>query len=77
MNAHCERFNRTVQEEFLDYHEDLFFTDLSALNDKLFDWLLWYNGERPHWALQLQSPLEFIARHYPGECNMCWPDTQI
>jgi transposase InsO family protein len=75
MNAHCERFNRTVQEEFLDYHEDLFFTDLSAFNDKLMDWLLWYNGERPHWALQLQSPLQFIARHYPGECNMCWPDT--
>ena len=23
MNAHAERFNRTVQEEFLDYHEDL------------------------------------------------------
>ena len=23
MNAHVERFNRTVQEEFLIYHEDL------------------------------------------------------
>ena len=23
MNAHVERFNRTFQEEFLDYHEDL------------------------------------------------------
>ena len=23
MNAHVERFNRTLQEEFLDYHEDL------------------------------------------------------
>lgn len=26
MNAHAERFNRTVQEEFLDYHEDLLWT---------------------------------------------------
>jgi transposase InsO family protein len=75
MNAHCERFNRTVQEEFVDYHEDLLFTDLGAFNDKLMDWLLWYNGERPHWALQLQSPLQFIARHYPERCNMYWPDT--
>jgi len=22
MNAHCERFNRTVQDEFVDYHLD-------------------------------------------------------
>ena len=38
MNARCERFNRTLQEEFLDYHEELLFTDLKAFNDKLFDW---------------------------------------
>ena len=40
MNARCERFNRTLQNEFLDYHEELLFTDLKARNDKLFDWLL-------------------------------------
>jgi transposase InsO family protein len=73
MNAHCEHFNRTVQEEFLDYHEDLLFKDF--VEHKIMDWLLWYNGERPHYALQLQSPIQFIARHYPDECNMCWPDT--
>ena len=27
MNAHCERFNRTVQEECIDYHYDLLFLD--------------------------------------------------
>lgn len=32
MNAHAERFNRTVQEEFLDYHEDLLFSDTQAFN---------------------------------------------
>lgn len=52
-----------MQEEFLDHHEDLFFTDLTACNDKLMDWLLWYNSERPHGVLPLQSPLQFIARH--------------
>jgi transposase InsO family protein len=33
MNAHCERFNRTLQEEFVDYHRtDLI--DLNSFNQK-------------------------------------------
>ena len=31
MNAHAERFNRTLQEQFVDYHEDLLFDDLTAI----------------------------------------------
>jgi transposase InsO family protein len=31
MNAHAERFNRTIQESFVDYHEELLFTDLALL----------------------------------------------
>jgi len=30
MNAHCERFNHTIQDEFVDYHETLLFDDLDA-----------------------------------------------
>jgi transposase InsO family protein len=48
MNAHVERFNRTIQESFVDYHEDLLFTDLDRFNQKLADWLVIYNAERPH-----------------------------
>jgi transposase InsO family protein len=48
MNAHVERFNRTIQESFVDYHEDLLFTDLDRFNQKLADWLVFYNAERPH-----------------------------
>jgi hypothetical protein len=52
MNAHCERFNRTVQEEFLDYHYDLLFLDeLTELNLELLRSLSWYNLERPHFSL--------------------------
>ncbi len=40
----------------MDYHEELLFTDLKAFNDKLFDWLLWYNTQRPHHALGLNTP---------------------
>jgi len=40
----------------VDYHKDLLFTDLKAFNDKLFDWLLWYNTERPHHAWDSTPP---------------------
>jgi transposase InsO family protein len=83
MNAHCERFNRTVQDEFVDYHEALLFTDLYGFNLKLLDWLNWYNRERPHFSLTepvpgrktpaLLSPLQFLYKYH--QCNMCWPDT--
>ncbi|MES0328174.1 MAG: integrase core domain-containing protein [Gammaproteobacteria bacterium] len=43
MNAHCERFNRTIQEDFVDYNKELLFSDLAAFNEKLADWLVWYN----------------------------------
>jgi hypothetical protein len=32
MNAHCERFNRTVQEEFFDVPEKLLFYELPQFN---------------------------------------------
>lgn len=34
MNARAERFNRTIQECFVN-HEDLLFTDLAAFNKSL------------------------------------------
>jgi transposase InsO family protein len=39
MNAHCERFNRTIQDEFVDYHlNDLYTT--AIFNEKLMEWLV-------------------------------------
>lgn len=84
MNAHCERFNRTVQEECIDYHYDLLFLDdLTEFNLELLRWLSWYNLERPHFSLtipipgrktpQLISPVQFLHRTH--QCNMYWPDT--
>ncbi len=76
MNAHVERFNRTIQEEFVDFHEDLLLTDTMAFNDKLFDYLTWYNLYRPHHALQLQSPMQVICNYLQSnQCNMYWPNT--
>jgi transposase InsO family protein len=73
MNAHCERFNRTLQEEFVDYHRiDLI--DLYKFNQKLFDYLFWFNGFRPHFALQCKSPVQFLLDQPNHQCNMWWPD---
>jgi fatty-acyl-CoA synthase len=55
-NAHIERFNRTLQESFVDYHEDLLFTDLHLFNQKLADWLVFSNAQRPHSSLGERPP---------------------
>ncbi len=75
MNAHCERFNRTLQEEFVDYHEALLFDDLEAFNQRLFLWLGWYNLERPHHALALRTPIEVISAFVHQPCRIYWPNT--
>ncbi len=58
----CERFNCTVpesiQEQLVDCREDLLFTDLEGFNKKLADWLVKYNGVRPHKGLGLQTPVK-------------------
>ncbi len=74
MNPQAERFNRTIQEEFVDYHEELLFTDLDAFNRKLTDWLLWYNTERPHYTHGQIPPMQFVAENFP-ECHMYWTHT--
>lgn len=77
MNAHVERFNRTLDEEFLRYHRALLRDDVSAFNDKLIDWLLWYNGERPHYALGQVAPFRFMMATLPRqECQMWWTHTR-
>lgn len=59
MNAHCERFNRTIQEEYIDYHSSELL-NLEKFNANLMNYLVWYNTERPHWSLNLKSPIQHI-----------------
>ena len=82
MNAHCERFNRTIQEEFADYHTNLLRVP-DEFNRKLVDYLVWYNTERVHHAFQNKlSPVQFmlnlpetVAAKMPAECKSGWPYT--
>lgn len=59
-NAFVERFNRTLDEEFLRLHTRLLRDDVDRLNEKLTGYLKWYNTTRPHHGLGLLSPMEYI-----------------
>lgn len=76
MNTEIERFNRTISEAFIARNRTLLAYDIDAFNEKLIDWLLWYNTRRPHWSLGLISPLRYIVNKLPAkESQMCWTNT--
>jgi len=56
-NPNNERFNRTLQEEFIQLGN--FHSDPEVFNLKLTEWLIEYNFHRPHTALNYQTPIEF------------------
>jgi len=60
-NAHVERFNRTIQEEFrpmiLKYKHNV-----SKLNQALKVYLEYYNTERLHLGIGCKTPLEVLRR---------------
>ena len=70
MNPHAERFNRTIQEQFVDYHEEELFYDLPGFNRKLAGWLLDYNTVLPHHSLGLQSPVNYLIHNQPERQNL-------
>lgn len=57
-NAILERFNRTIQEEWLALCEQGL-DDLILANQLLTEWLIFYNVKRPHQALDYKSPLQY------------------
>lgn len=63
MNAHIERFNRTIQEEFVRYQMGLLSVDRAQFEHKLEEYLLFYNTERVHYAFKnLLSPYQFMVQ---------------
>ena len=69
INAYVERYNRTVQEEFIDHHEDIIH-DKPLFHQKLADYLIFYNTERPHKSLELKSPIDYLIEQ-GGMSQMC------
>lgn len=75
-NSEIERFNRTLSDAFIKRNLHLLAHDIDLFNEKLIDWLLWYNTRRPHWSLGLISPLRYICNQLTAEkSQMCWTST--
>ena len=63
INGVVERFNHTLQEEFLSVGR-LIREDILSLDENFQKWLDWYNQARPHYALKYQTPIDFINKFY-------------
>lgn len=79
MNAHCESFNGTIQEEFVDYHVNLLFDNTTKFNEKMKEYLEFYNTKRVHCAfknkkapLEVLTESEYYLNKLPAECRNGW-----
>jgi len=64
-----ERFNRTVEDEFINLGN--FTTDVVSFNHNLTEWLIEYNFKRPHQTLNYETPINFnnsikVSPMYPS-----------
>jgi putative transposase len=62
-NARLERFNWTLQDEWLDLSA-IGLDEIDDANADLTDWLIHYNALRPHQALAYQTPLAYASSHH-------------
>lgn len=62
-NPCLERFNWTVQDEWLSLSE-IGLDEIEEANKDLTPWLIEYNSERPHEALDYRTPLEYAQENY-------------
>ena len=59
IDTFIERYNRTLQDEFID--PNLYaIHDKGVFGQKLSDYIVYYNSQRPHHSLGLKSPLQYF-----------------
>lgn len=59
INTYIERYNRTIQEEFIDCYEDIIH-NRKLFSQELADYMIFYNTDRIHDSLENQSPLNYL-----------------
>ncbi|HOK55784.1 MAG TPA: integrase core domain-containing protein [bacterium] len=59
-NPEIERYNRTLEEEFLQMGN--YIEDVDNFNRFLTDWLIEYNFNRPHHTLGYSIPMDFLSQ---------------
>jgi putative transposase len=73
-NAHLERFNGTIQDQFVYWHIDEL-DELDTFNRNLMEYLIWYNTEKPHRGIENLSPLKYYLNNFftsSHNSNMLW-----
>jgi len=72
-NSYLERFNKTIQEQFVYWHIDEI-DDLDAFNQELMEYLIWYNTEKPHRGVGNLPPLRYYMDNFlsSSQSNMLW-----
>ena len=62
LNGNIERFNRTIQDEFVDWNIQ-YIEDNTAFNEKLSNWIEFYNNKRIHWSINFKTPNQFLNEY--------------
>jgi len=70
-HAEIERFNRTLEEEFLQ--KGNYIDDLEIFNPLLTEWLIEYNFNRPHQSLGYLTPMEVLHQKMGGKLLPLYP----
>jgi transposase InsO family protein len=61
INSIIERYNRTLQEEFIDNHLDIIH-DKPLFNQHLADYMLFYLTKRIHKSLDKMTPVDYLIK---------------
>jgi transposase InsO family protein len=73
-NGYLERFNRTVREQFVNRSIDIL-DEPEGFNQKLMEYLIWYNTEKPHRGIGKLPPLRYYLDNFittSEKSNMLW-----
>lgn len=63
-NGYVERFNRTLEEEYIEYMREELREDIEWFNRSLMRYMIWYNVERVHSGLKYKTPLGYFCEKF-------------
>ena len=72
-NGYVERFNWTIQDEFINYEVELLEFEPELFDQKLREWLRFYNTVRPHQSLGYKTPMQVLQSllNLTPDCLKC------